>query len=168
MCETTGVINKHFTKEDLKKIGWRKLYNPCYKELLMRTVTTLPYNFIMGIYNPHICYAHKKSTFRKVWELEYEELNATCSHKFRGRNDVNQYLFRYWNLCEGSFYPHYPIGKYITLASSTDSIIKQMRNHNNKVLTINDSVTAGEYDKKVNEILNELKRMYPQKSLYEK
>ena len=168
LCETTGVINKHFTKEDLKKLGWRKLYNPCYKDLLMRTATTLPYSFIMGIYNPHICYAHKKSTFRKVWELEYDELNETCSHKFRGRNDVNQYLFRYWNLCEGNFYPHYPIGKYITLASSIDSIIKQMRNKKNKVLTINDSVTAGEYETKVNTILNELERMYPQKSTYEK
>ena len=167
LCETTGVINKHFKKADINKLGFRKLFNPKYRELLIRVISTLPYSHLMGIYNPHICYAHKKSTFEYLWRLEYDELDATCRNKFRGKNDVNQYLFRYWNLCKGDFYPQYPIGRYITLASNEERLLKEMRNPRNKVLTINDSVYAGDFEKKMEALDAEFRKFYPQKSSYE-
>lgn len=167
LCETTGVINKHFTKKDIQKLGLRKIFNPRYRELLIRVISTLPYTHLMGIYNPHICYAHKKSTFELLWKLEYDELDATCRNRFRGKNDVNQYLFRYWNLCKGDFYPVYPIGKYITLASDAKTIVKEMRRRRNKVIAVNDSIYAGDFDRKMESIREELERLYPQRSSYE-
>ena len=45
-----------------------------------------------------------------VADKEYDELNETCSHKFRTRVDVNQWLVRYWQLAKGDFTP---IGRHV-------------------------------------------------------
>jgi acyl carrier protein phosphodiesterase len=76
-------------------------------------------------------------------------------------------LFRYWNLCKGDFYPQYPIGRYITLAAEEKRLLKEMRNPRNKVLTINDSVYAGDLEKKVEALDSEFRRLYPHRSSYE-
>lgn len=53
----------------------------------------------------HLPQPFLKSTFDEVWENEKDYLNQVCTHRFRQPLDVNQYLFRIWQLCSGNFYP---------------------------------------------------------------
>ena len=46
-----------------------------------------------------------KSIFEEVWEKEENYLKEVSSHRFRQPLDVNQYLFRLWQLCSARFCP---------------------------------------------------------------
>ena len=168
LCETTGVINRHFTKKDIQQLGIKKYFNPKYKELLIRTLTMMPYHHIMGFYNPHICSAFNKKTLLEVWEQEYDILDRTCMHKFRDQNDVSQYLFRYWNLCKGSFYPAYPIGRLYNVAEHTEKICDVIRRQNIKIIAINDADCVENVKQKQEKIQKSFEQILNEKSEFEK
>ena len=46
-----------------------------------------------------------KSTYQKLWELEPELLSNVCSHPFRHREDVSQYVLREYQKLSGEFVP---------------------------------------------------------------
>lgn len=167
LCANVGTINDHFEKKDLISLGLSKNFNLKYKELLIRTLTVLPYTHIMGFYNPHICQSFCKSTFSKLWKLEYDILDRTSRNRFRGLNDVSQYLMRYWNLCEGNFYPQYPIGKQVNINIGGAEIAKLITDSEHKVLCINDSAIDLNFDKEQKIITKAFERKFPEKSCFE-
>lgn len=167
LCENVGVINKHFEKKDLRNQGIQKFFNPKYKELLIRTISTMPYHHIMGFYNPHICQSFRKDTFDEVWNEEYTILDETCKHKFRGQNDVSQYLFRYWNLAKGEFVPKYPIGKLYNVREHTEQICNAIENHSFKILTINDADCVDNIEEKQGMIHKAFEKAFPVASSFE-
>ncbi|MCD7894889.1 MAG: Stealth CR1 domain-containing protein [Erysipelotrichaceae bacterium] len=166
LCETVGVINKNFSKKDIRR-NFLNIYNPKYKELLIRTFSTLPYYHIMGFYNPHICQSFRKSTFNEVWSKEYDILHKTCMNRFRGKNDVSQYLFRYWQLCKGEFVPQYPIGKMYNISSDIRVICNTIEKQKYKVIAINDTDDVNNIDDRENQIKSAFMKILPDKSSYE-
>lgn len=58
-----------------------------------------------GVEYTHIANSYLKSTFNEVWNKYRDELDNTCQHKFRQLSDVNQLLFRYWQIVAGDFFP---------------------------------------------------------------
>lgn len=101
-----SLINEHFDMKDVLKRDFSKWFNPKYG--IMRNLKTL---FLSrsprfpGIEQFHMPQPYLKSTFEEVWEKEFDELDETCSHKFRNKNDVNQWLFRNWQIVSGNFIP---------------------------------------------------------------
>ncbi len=101
-----AIINKYFNKRQLFKKSPYTLFNFNY---------TAKNNFInflefynrkfSSFYNMHLPQSFLKSTFEEVWQCEKDYLNQVCTHRFRHPLDVNQYLFRIWQLCSGRFYP---------------------------------------------------------------
>ena len=59
----------------------------------------------IGFGNAHLPVPMLKKTIEEVWAKEPEILNETRKSRFRSINDVSQYLFRYWDLASGNFYP---------------------------------------------------------------
>lgn len=59
--------------------------------------------------NNHLAFSYLKTEIEDLWNVEFEELDNTCKHRFRSRDDVNQWLIRYWHLAKGKFVP---IGRY--------------------------------------------------------
>ena len=53
----------------------------------------------------HIPHSFKKSILKEIWDKEEEMLNKVSTNKFRSKEDVNQWLIRYWQFCENKFYP---------------------------------------------------------------
>lgn len=163
LCETVGVINRNFVKSDLKKRFRLK-----YRALNLRSLTMAPYHHIMGFYNPHITTAFCKSTLQEVWQKEGEILDATCRNRFRGKNDVSQYIFRYWNICKGEFEPRYPLGTYINADADISEIRRVMESSRNKIVSINDADGDYDFDLKKKELINLLEEKFPEKSSFEK
>jgi len=111
------ILNKHFNKKKFLKQHFGKWFNPIYGKDLLRNVALLPWSRFTGFVDPHMPQPFLKSTFEEIWLKEKEVLEKTSASKFRNCNDVNQYLFRYWQLVQGEFIPiSMQDTKYITMS----------------------------------------------------
>ena len=75
------------------------------KGMCDKLIVSLGWRGYLGFDDPHIALAYRKEDFKKVWEAEPQLLQATTAHKFRTPYDLNHWVFRYWRLVEGAFYP---------------------------------------------------------------
>jgi hypothetical protein len=100
------VINKNFNRNEIIRRNFFKIFSFEYSIVnLIKTILLLPWPKIPGFYDPHMPQPFLKNTFEKVWSVEEQILKKTSSRKIRHPEDVSQYLFRYWHLCEGNFVP---------------------------------------------------------------
>ena len=166
LCATMAVVNKHFAKKAVTGQGW-KYWNPAYKALLFRSLAMRQFNNILGFYNPHVSQAHLKSTFAEVWDAEFGELDRTCLNRFRCPNDVNQYVFRYWNLCSGRFHPKYPLGRNVKLSRDLASIRRLLFHGPDIVVTLNDVAGLGDFEERRQAVVQMFETLYPGKSSFE-
>lgn len=160
-------INKNFlNKKKFRKNFW-KFFNFQYGIQNFRTMFTLPWEKVLGYWNPHLTAPFLKSTFKIVWEKEYDLLNETSSHKFRSNRDVNQWLIRYWQIESGTFLPQSSdLGYYVTL-NEIGKTLRILRNSKRKILCINDDSSVMNYRSKIISLRTEMQKKFPNKSSFE-
>ncbi|NYS49182.1 Stealth CR1 domain-containing protein [Streptococcus danieliae] len=101
-----SIINEHFEMKEVLQKERNKWFNLKYglkknlKTLLLSQTPRFP-----GIEQSHLQQPYLKSTFVEVWEKEFDVLDATCKHRFRHKDDVNQWLFKNWQIASGNFVP---------------------------------------------------------------
>ena len=165
---TVAYINKHFSKRKQMKKSPEKFYNPKYGILNMGMTLLFSYwKGFTGFYNHHLAVPYLKSTLEEVWKEEPEILEKTCSHRFRDNSDVNQYIFRYWQLASGNFVPSTLKGKYFLVSSNNNRILNYINKRKGKMICINDAEFTGDFDAVKEQINNALDRILPEKSCYE-
>lgn len=168
LLQTTSYINKHFNKrEDMRK-NFHKWFTLKYGTLLVRTLCLFPWTFHTGFYNHHLAVPYKKITLETVWDEEPEILNQTCLHRFRNNQDVNQYIFRYWQLASGEFQPHKNIGKYMNMGEDNSRIFKTIRTQSAKMLCINDKDIIADFETEKSKLISAFDTVFTNKSLFEK
>lgn len=129
------ILNRHFDKKLTVKSHIFKWFNLIYGKNTIRNIALLPWPRFTGFIDPHMPQAFLKSTFEEVWDKEKDILEQTSASKFRSSNDVNQYLFRYWQLAKGNFQP----------ISFKDTTYEEITVNNIKSGKIEDIITAGKY-----------------------
>ncbi|MFR0554164.1 Stealth CR1 domain-containing protein [Loigolactobacillus coryniformis subsp. coryniformis] len=149
------VINKYFGKWDGLKKDWTKYFNFKYGSLLVRSCLSLPWNGIVGFYNPHTPISYNKSNFTKLWELEPELLDQCSQNKFRTKSDISHWLVRYYQLQSGAFAPRKASFSKFYEQSQTTAIIDDIRRGKHALLCINDSDSA-DLDKELPPLLKAL------------
>ena len=114
-------------------------------------------------------FSYLKLTFEEVWEKEPEILKDTCLRKFRSKLDVNQWLMRYWQLASGSFYPvgRYVKGTCIELESDNSDVYHAVENKKFKMLCINDSNPAVDFEYTRDHLIHSFEKILPHKSQFE-
>lgn len=163
------IVAKHFDKKDVIKRNLTKIYNIKYGKQNIKSLLLSPWKYYTGIENPHIPIPILKSTMDRVWELEYDDLIKIGNSKFRTKNDYNLWLFRYWQLCSGSFMPASPKGNaFYGMNNDNSAFIKELLSNKYKRVCINDSKEDLDFDKVKEEFNNAFQVMYPNKSSYEK
>jgi hypothetical protein len=164
-----GIINDHFNVKDIYKHK-RKWFNFKYGKYVLRTIIFSKFSTILGIFEPHIPFSYKKTTFAKVWEVEHEALDATCRNKTRARNDVNQWLFRQWQIMTGDFEPRrWNFGLLTSAGLDDKKIINILRKPGKvKMLCINDTTNVSDFEKSKHAINTALEQLLPVKSKFEK
>ena len=105
LMNDVNVVNSHFKKNAVLKANPMKWLNPVYGSQLLRTVALLPFSVFPGFRNHHMPQAFLKSTIQEIWDVEEPLLREVSSHRFRDITDVNQYMFRFWQLMSGKFHP---------------------------------------------------------------
>lgn len=160
-------VNEHFSKRKLIREHPGKWFSiTSGAGGVLRSLFFLPWRDHTGFKNHHMAVPYLKRTLDEVWEQEGDLLRETCSHRFRNFNDVNQYIFRYWQFAKGEFNPVPPFGKVFRARSKKDEIIRYIRSQKGKMICINDEQGEGldEAMKQINAVLQE---QFPEKSSFE-
>lgn len=166
------IINRHFNKRESFEKNKEKWFTPLYGEMLHRTEILDYWNSFTGFYVPHTQQALLKSTMEEVWQKEPGILMKTSEHRFRTSEDVNQYLFKYWQLAAGNFVPRARFGQYFSLQDhSVEEIFEKIRTNAYKTVCLNDTETQESqetFEKKKRELNKLFEQAFPEKSSFEK
>jgi len=123
---------------------------------------------VAGFRNFHTCIPYRKKDLETVWNAYPRELDYTCRNKFRSREDVNQYFFRYWRLMLGDFIPSRPNSRYLTLGEdSTQSIAAALNGDNYKVVCVNDDPMSCDMEQQQKEMWEIFQKKFPVPCAYE-
>ena len=165
---TVAYINNHFNKRDNIKRNLNQYLNLKFGFYgFVSFFMFLKWEQYTGFYNHHLAVSYLKKTLETVWEKEPEIMRETSTHRFRDNNDVNQYIFRFWQLASGNFYPYTLHGRYFKISNNNKRIISYIRKKKGRMICINDDEFNGDFEKINNEINSELERLFPHKSSFE-
>lgn len=162
------IINKYFNKREVQRKNFFKWYNLKYGKNLLRNIALHYFYDFDYITNHHVAVALQKSTYEKIWSLEPEILDATCKNKFRNYSDVNFYLIRIWNLCEGKFYPRKTKGKsFLVSDNNYERIADMIQRKEYPMVCINEASSITDFNVIKNRINSALETLFPEKSKFE-
>jgi len=168
------ILNSHFDKKTVIKKNIGKWFNFAYGKDMMRSLFLLPWPRFTGFVDPHQPQPFLKSTFEEVWGKERKILEKTSASKFRACDDLNQYLFRYWQLAKGEFIPiSMTDTRYITmdmnnLRSAEVSNMLLSKKYSMVCLNDSESIKTDEEFEEAKQILEEaLSKLLPNKSSFE-
>lgn len=136
---------------------------------MFKNFLLLPWNDIPGYYNHHFPQPHFKNLFQEIYSLEKERFDSVFENKVRKNNDLNHWLFRYWNLESGNYVPQAnSFGEYILL-SEAERLEKSILQGKAKVFCVNDDECSNrEFDKNIELLLKIFREKFPNKSRFEK
>lgn len=164
-----GVINDHFDMKIVVNSHRSKWFNVKYGKFLFGNIMMLSNPRFPGMRQQHLPQSFLKSTFEKVWEIEPEILDRTCSHKFRDKLDVNQWLMKEWQIAEGSFTPRtIKVGKSFML-TDIERVCDFIENQRGKMMCINDSkMSDNMFDECAERVEKSFSKILKKKSVFER
>lgn len=170
-----AIINDHFNFERSIKENFWKWYSLKNGKNVLRSIVLKGCPRFPGFWQHHLASSFCKSTFEEVWEKEYEILHQTSSHKFRESTDVNQWLFKDWQIASGNFeVRNVKFGEafYIDCDGITNiknRIINYITHQKGKMIAINDGEMSDlEFNLLVEDLEKSFNEILPTKSHFEK
>ena len=167
----TMLLAKYFDKrENMKKqpgayfhIGYPPMY-------FGYNLLEMAFPRFTGFYTVHGPKKKKKETYRFFWEKEEELLDGVCSHPFRHKDDVSQYVLREYQKLSGDFVPRntHKFCKYFNLKPENPELVKTITKQTAKCICINDSNFEIPYEHVKRELNDAFSKLFPQKSQFEK
>lgn len=170
MQNNYAVINRHFDKRSVIRENFFKWYLPLYGKTFLRTLLCGNGREFTGFVIPHLSIPYRTTDFTRVWEQDHDLLAETQTHRFRCGSDLCHFVFRFWRLCVGDFYPRKSKGKYISLQDMTSvSKIEKLLNHEKcPEICINDNWEGPGFENAKEHIQKAFERKYPEKSSFER
>lgn len=124
----------------------------------------------IGLKNHHLPNAYLKKTLQHVWDSMPDLLDQVSRNRFRTPFDVNQYIFRYWQLASGQFCPVSPAsrGTYLNYSYSIDYVKATLNDPKVKMICINDVPSDVDFEQAMEQIVAIFEKKLPNKSSFEK
>ena len=170
----TSIINEHFDFKKTFRENITKWYNPKNGKNILRTMVLMNCPRYPGFWQHHIASSYLKATFKTVWDKEYDVLNQTSMHKFRETSDVNQWVFKEWQIAEGNIkIRSVKFGKSFFIDRDgiqklKPEMIKYIKKQKGKMISINDGeMSDKEFDKLINDLKDAFEKIMPEKSSFE-
>ena len=166
-------INKNFEKEKVLRSNFFKWFSFKSWKNILKNFFMLPWSTIPCISARHHAQPYLKSTFEEVWKNCPEVLTLTMSHRFRNKyQDVNQWLFRFWQLCSGMFYSENfdNSEKMVSLSKWNEEIKRKIQTHSYKEICIDDDtdeVLIDDFENKMMSVIDMFEHILPEKSSFE-
>ena len=107
---------------------------------IIRTALLLPWPWFPGFLYGHTTTNLLRSTMKEVWAREGEVLDATYRCRFRQQTNVNQWLFKYWQLASGNFVPlSYKFSHCYHVKDTVSDACRDILNGSHRVICVNDT-----------------------------
>jgi hypothetical protein len=165
------VLSKYFNKRENIRKQWKKYYHLGYPLMYWGyNFLELAFPLFSGMYTSHGVSPLCKRTYEILWRKEYDLLDATCRHKIRHIDDVNQYLLREWQKLSGDFVA-YNINKnfrYFNMSDNNQKLVQTIRERKAATICINDANKPINFRKAAKEINRAFEDIFPKKSTFEK
>lgn len=165
------VLAKYFDKRENARKQPGAYFHPGYPPLYFGyNLLEMGFPKFTGFYTVHGPSPLKKSTYETLWEKEEELLIQTCSHSFRSRDDVNQYLLREWQKLNGEFVPTNILHqfRYFDVDNENRALIQCIRKQSAAGICINDSNHRIDFERVKKELNQAIEQVLPQKSAFER
>ena len=169
---SVAVLNANFDKKiEVHKHFW-KWMSPKYGWDALRNLIFAGEHHFRGFSNNHLPYSFLKNTYDDIWSKENDILDESSRHKFRSRNDVDQWLIRYWQLVRGDFEPigRHTKGRVFEVYGNENEnteLYKAIETQSMPMLCINDNDGIDFLNIKKH-IISSFNKILPEKSSFEK
>ena len=140
----------------------------------------MSYNGYSTLLNHHMPVSYMKDTLFEVWKKNRNTLEFTSKSRFRKISDINQYIFRYWQLVTGNFTPiSMKDCKNMNIfdgedsdkkdkIDKTDTAYEIIKNQKYRMICINDGYASEDtFNKSKNRINEAFESILPEKSSFE-
>ena len=164
------ILSKYFDKRKTMLNNFRKWFRLENGIELIKSILLLPWPQFTGFYSHHLPQPFLKSTFEKVWSFEKEVLDLTSSSKFKKSSDVNQFLFKWWQILEGEFIPRsYQHSRNVSIWTFDDAqeAANLIKSNNLEMICLNDHLSDGTFEKSKHIIRQAFESRFPIKSSFE-
>ncbi len=164
------IINTTFNKNNVVKKDFPKWFSFKYKKHLFSTFCCMPYKKFAGFFGPHLPIPYLKQTFYDVWAKEGDLLDESCRYKFRSKQGINHWLFRYWQLVTGNFTPgSASLGSCYSITNTNSDIVRAITEQKHKLICINDNAVEQVIDFEMEKdiIKQAFNTVFPEKSKFE-
>ncbi len=166
----TIAISRHFKKRERMKAMPGKYFHIGYPPLyFFYNLLEAFFPLYTGFYTVHGPSPLLKNTYKELWSLEAPLLAATTRSRFRGKNDVNQYILREWQKQKGSFIPsnlHHDF-RYIDVTDISGKNLDVIRRQRKKIICLNDSDHLYDFEKHRRIWAGALHSILPESSSFE-
>ena len=161
-------LNRNFNKRRSMKENFGKNFSLRYKMSMFGNLYLLAFSNYTGFVDYHIPYAYLKSTFSLLWDKEPGALDATCRNRFRSKEDVNQWLARYWQFASGYFVPCTPNRGGLLSIGSDDLVIEDViLNQKFPMVCLSDDDPNLDFEKEKVFLIELFEQILPEKSSFE-
>lgn len=167
----TLILSKYFNKrenvkkhpKDYFKIGYPPLY-------FFYNILEMAFPLYTGFFTVHGPAPFYKNTFEEVWEREEAFLTEMSSNRFRGNNDVNQYLFREWQKLTGNFHAQNILRdfRYFNVSDDNSALLHTIKKQKKKIICINDQKINRDFESVKAELREAFWEILPEASSFEK
>lgn len=172
MVHHNNILGKYFKRSEYKKRLRKKILSPKYGMYFFYNLIMyiLPFPNFFGMHVPHFPQPYTLDAYRKIWELEPEEMINTAKHRFRSREDVIMYIFYLYQILSGEFEPAnmMGMGKMVLCGKyNTRDICRMIENRSTSMLCLNDECDEENFEAIKNAINKSFDKIFPEKSVFE-
>ena len=171
MINDLGIVNRNFSKKESVKKYRKKYVDRSYRwKDNIRTLILEKFfpDYFTGFKNLHAPAAYKKSTFKAVWEMESEKMWKTSLDKFRSRDNVNQWVFLWWQIASGNFSPSVLDNLVLPITADTiDDLCEAIETQKYDYICLNDPEGKIDFENLSKRLKKSFEKLLPDKSIYE-
>ena len=163
-------LAKYFDKRENMKKQPKAYFHIGYPlQYFVYNMMEMAFPKFTGFYTVHGPSPLKKKTYEKLWKLEPELLTDVCSHKFRQKSDVNQYVIREYQKLSGNFVPKniQKINGYYEISTNNETFFRSMLGSKKRIICLNDANCSVDFEKVKGEIKRMFEEVFPEKSSFE-
>ena len=166
------LINKECSVDNLTP---EQLYHHSYnwKVKLSNLLLDKVYKKFLWLEHWHHPQPYLRSTLASVKQVFLQEMMVCSKNRFRHKSDLNQYIYRYWQLASGNFHPYkHDDGLYAKIENKKDmdAFVLDMDKYafgcpNDSV---SDSISSEEQKYIIYRLEEKLEKLFPEKSSLER
>lgn len=164
-----ALLNRHFSRRAWLRKNWYQYWKSYSLREFIRKMLYFPLPQWSFIIPEHQAVALKKSTMEKVWEHEENTLDNVCRNSFRSWEDVNQFIYRYWQIAEGQWIPRKMDSAYSYVTKGILDICEYIKHEKYTLICPNDShlIPDDDFQMLHDNLIQSFTMRYPHKSSYE-